>query len=186
VVTDFQTRNPNLPGVDLEHLRGAVRPLLDAKVFRLLVDRLLASGVLVRRGNVVHTSGHAASLAGIDDALAARMLARVTGAGAMPPTLKELALELGVDAGRVLKVAGVLVLRGDLVKVSPDLFFAQGVIDDIRARLADRLRGEGEITAAGFRDLIGASRKYCIPLLDWFDRAGLTIRVGDVRRLRRT
>ena len=184
-VAEYEAGHPNLPGVDLEHLRGTLRPVLDAKVFRLLVDRLLGDGVLRRRGNVVHTSGHAASLSGADEALAARLLARVVTAATMPPTLKELAAELGVEAGRLLKVAGVLVLRGDLVKVSTDLFFSRPTMDEIHARLEGHLRREGEITAAGFRDLIAASRKYGIPLLDWFDRAGLTIRVGDVRKLRR-
>jgi selenocysteine-specific elongation factor len=40
------------------------------------------------------------------------------------------------------------------------------------------------MTAASFRDLIGSSRKYTIPLLEYFDREGLTIRIGDVRRLK--
>ena len=43
----------------------------------------------------------------------------------------------------------------------------------------------GEISAAVFRDLIGASRKYAIAFLDWCDRTGVTTRVGDMRRLRR-
>ncbi len=38
------------------------------------------------------------------------------------------------------------------------------------------------MTAASFRDLIGSSRKYTIPLLEYFDRDGLTIRIGDIRR----
>jgi selenocysteine-specific elongation factor len=40
------------------------------------------------------------------------------------------------------------------------------------------------MTAASFRDLIGSTRKYTIPLLEYFDRDGLTIRIGDVRRLK--
>ena len=46
-------------------------------------------------------------------------------------------------------------------------------------------RTHGEITAAVFRDLIGASRKFAIAFLDWCDRTGVTLRVGDVRKLRR-
>ncbi|MFN2427580.1 MAG: SelB C-terminal domain-containing protein [Candidatus Binatia bacterium] len=182
----FEAGNANLPGVDLEHLRGTVRPVLDAKVFRLVVERLLESGVLRRRGNLVHTSGHAASLSAPDEALASRLLARVVAAAAMPPTLKDLAVELGIDERRALKLTGVLVLRGDLVKVSADLFYCRETLEGIRARLEEHLRTAGEVTAAEFRDLIAASRKYGIPLLDWFDRSGVTIRVGDVRKLRRS
>jgi selenocysteine-specific elongation factor len=46
------------------------------------------------------------------------------------------------------------------------------------------LAEKGEMTAASFRDLIGSTRKYTIPLLEFFDRDGLTIRIGDVRRLK--
>ena len=184
-VAEYLSANANLPGVDVEHLRGAVRPVLDAKVFRHFVDRLLADGTLLRRGNLLYPPGHAASLGGADDAVATRLLALVRGAGMMPPLVKDLATELRVDAARVLKVAGVLVVREDLVKVAPDLFYDRAVLGDIAAQLEARLRADGEITAAGFRDLIAASRKYVIPLLDWFDRSGLTIRVGDTRKLRR-
>lgn len=184
-VTEYQQKNPNLAGVDLEHLRGALRPVPEPKVFRLLLDRLLGRGLLQRKGNLVHTKGHAASLAGADDELAAKVQGRLAAAGVMPPTVKELADELGVDEGRVRKVAGVLVLRGEVAKVSADLFFTREALDGIRGKLAEFLAREGEITASGFRDLIAASRKYGIPLLDWFDREGLTIRVGDVRKLRR-
>lgn len=184
-VTDYEAAHPNLPGVDLEHLRSVVRPPADPRLFRLLLDRLLERGTLRRRGNLVHSKDHAASLSGRDEALASRLLARIVESGFMPPTLKELGQEFGVEAAHALKVVSVLVLRGDLVKVTPELFFSPSALEEIRERLETHLRREGEITASGFRDLIAASRKYGIPLLDWFDGAGVTIRVGDVRKLRR-
>jgi len=54
-----------------------------------------------------------------------------------------------------------------------------------RARIEAHCRAHGEITAATFRDLIGASRKFAIALLEWLDRSGVTVRVGDLRKLRR-
>jgi len=49
----------------------------------------------------------------------------------------------------------------------------------------DALDTHGDISAATFRDLRGASRRFSIALLDYFDRTGFTLRVGDVRKLRR-
>jgi len=183
-VGEYQAANANLAGVDLELLRSRVHPILDAKLLRLLIDRLVAGGTLVRRGSVVHTRDHTASLGSRDDALATRMLARIAAAGVMPPTIKEIASELGIDPALATRLAGVLVLREELVRVAADLYFARATIDEIRSRLGEHLRHHREISAAEFRDLIAASRKYCIPLLDWFDRDGMTIRVGDLRRLR--
>ncbi|MET0692120.1 MAG: SelB C-terminal domain-containing protein, partial [Candidatus Binatia bacterium] len=57
-------------------------------------------------------------------------------------------------------------------------------IDGLRQTLKNYLLEKHEMSAASFRDLIGSSRKYTIPLLEYFDRNGLTIRVGDIRRLK--
>jgi len=70
------------------------------------------------------------------------------------------------------------------VKVAADLAFAYEVVEGVERRMRAHLEQAGEITAAELRDLIGASRKYSIPLLDYFDHTGVTVRSGDLRRLR--
>jgi selenocysteine-specific elongation factor len=64
------------------------------------------------------------------------------------------------------------------------MYFLAGSIDQLRTMLKKFLAEKGEMTAAAFRDLIGSSRKYTIPLLEHFDREGLTIRIGDIRKLK--
>jgi selenocysteine-specific elongation factor len=59
-------------------------------------------------------------------------------------------------------------------------------IADIRARLEAALRRDKQIAVSEFRELAGTSRKFAVPLLEWFDAAGVTMRSGDVRVLRRT
>ena len=71
------------------------------------------------------------------------------------------------------------------MRVAPDLYYARGPADEALARLTAHCRTHGEVTAAVFRDVIGASRKFAIAFLDWTDRTGVTLRIGDVRRLRR-
>jgi selenocysteine-specific elongation factor len=71
-----------------------------------------------------------------------------------------------------------------VIKVATDLYYAREPFDTARAHLTDYLHTHTEITAATYRDLLGASRKYAIALLDYFDHAGVTTRVGDVRKLR--
>jgi selenocysteine-specific elongation factor len=69
--------------------------------------------------------------------------------------------------------------------VAPDLYYAAEAVEEGRRRIAEHCAAHGEITAAAFRDAIGSSRKFAIAFLDWCDRTGVTIRVGDARRLRR-
>jgi selenocysteine-specific elongation factor len=76
-----------------------------------------------------------------------------------------------------------LLARGALVKVE-DQVYRDAQIAEARARLEGALRREGAIAPAAFRDLVGTTRKYAVPLLEWFDAAGLTLRNGDLRVLR--
>jgi selenocysteine-specific elongation factor len=176
--------NPNLAGVELEPLRARVGRDVEPRLFRYLVDRLVGQGRLVRRGSIVAAPGHRVRLNDADEALAERVCAAIRSAAAMPPTFKQLEDDLGVPPRRIADVIAVLGERGAIVKVAADMAFSREAIDDIAARLRAHLEREREITAAGFRDLIDASRKYSIPLLDYFDRSGLTVRAGDLRRLR--
>jgi len=93
------------------------------------------------------------------------------------------------SALRTTKVRGAqeayetLLATGGLVKVH-DAVYRGTQVAGVRARVEGALRKEGTMTMARFRDLIGTSRKYAVPLLEWFDAAGITIRNGDVRTLR--
>ena len=79
----------------------------------------------------------------------------------------------------------LLVEKERLVKVKEDLYFQRDVIDDLRKRLVAFLRERGTITTPEFKDMTGASRKYVIPLAEYFDALNVTIRVGDTRQLRK-
>ncbi|MGA8534702.1 MAG: selenocysteine-specific translation elongation factor [Candidatus Tumulicola sp.] len=77
-----------------------------------------------------------------------------------------------------------LLLGGALVKVGDDLYRGSQIAS-IRARLEKYLGANERITAAAFRDLLGTSRKYAVPLLEWLDAHNVTLRNGDYRTLRR-
>jgi selenocysteine-specific elongation factor len=76
-----------------------------------------------------------------------------------------------------------LLADGLLVKVGDQLYRA-AQIAEIRTKLEAALRRDGTIAPAAFRDLVGTTRKYAVPLLEWFDAAGVTLRSGDMRVLR--
>ena len=183
MVAAYHTATPSAPGIELERLRQALDVACQAKVFRAVVDGLVAEGRLERRGGSIAVAGHRQSMSSEGERMAELVLETLRGSGAMPPTLAELQARHG-SAGDLQQLLGVLVGRGLVVKVSSDLYFRTEALAAIRAQLAAYLGAHERITAAEFRDLISASRKYSIPLLDFFDRSGLTIRIGDYRQLR--
>lgn len=81
------------------------------------------------------------------------------------------------------KAFDTLVARGALVKVG-EFLYRGTQIAQIHARVEAYLRSQGQMTMAEFRDVIGTSRKYAVPLLEWFDARGITVRSGDYRKLR--
>ena len=101
-----------------------------------------------------------------------------------PPDLKEVEKQAGVPHSRLSEVIRLLEREGSVVRITTDMYFLASSIEQLRATLVRFLGEKGEMNAAAFRDLIGSSRKYTIPLLEYFDRIGLTIRIGDIRKLK--
>jgi selenocysteine-specific elongation factor len=85
------------------------------------------------------------------------------------------------DLGLDRELLHRMIRDGRLIRVSDDLVFLPGQIDEIRDHLSQMT---SPFTVAQFRDRTGLSRKYAVPILEWADREGLTIRRGDERHLR--
>jgi selenocysteine-specific elongation factor len=184
-VADAHRAHPAEAGFGVERLRAALATSLSSRTVQRCVDHLVRSGRLARTDGLVHAPAHRAGLDADARALAAGLEQALTEAGFTPPDLRQLEAALQVERRRIVEVLGVLERERRVVRVAPDLYYASRAADDAKALLAEHCRAHGEISAAVFRDLIGASRKFAIALLDWFDRTGVTTRVGDMRRLRR-
>ena len=155
------------------------------KLAFFVVERLLRSGELVSEGDVIRMASHTVSLmsdqAGLRDAL---LKAHVDGAFT-PPNLKDVLEELSVDAKAAAPVLKLLCEDGSLVKVKDGLYFHGPVIQELKARMQAWFGSHDDLDPAGFKELSGGlSRKYVIPLLEYFDRERVTIRVGDKRQFR--
>jgi selenocysteine-specific elongation factor len=185
LVAEFHAAHPLLPGIEMEAVREQLAAAVSPKLFRAIVDGLVADGVVVRRDSVIAAPGHRVMLGGGEEDLAARVEDTIARAGQVPPDVAVLARDLHVPPRRLVEVLAVLEKRGRVVRVAPDLFYAADAVTAARTILESHVREHGEITAAVFRDLLAVSRKFSIALLDHFDRTGVTIRVGDARKLRR-
>src|SRR5262249_31601034 len=115
--------------------------------------------------------------------LAERTLALYREAALQPPRPVEAAAALGVDARELTPVLDLLVRGGSLVRMK-DLVFDAAAVETLRNRLVAHLTAHGEITAQPWKEMVGASRKFAIPLAEHFDAEKLTLRVGEVRKLR--
>lgn len=75
--------------------------------------------------------------------------------------------------------------QGVLVRVKDDMYYLTSALSEIKSRILGFFEDKQEMSAPDFKDLTGLSRKYLIPVLEYFDKEKLTVRVGDVRHLRK-
>jgi selenocysteine-specific elongation factor len=185
IIGSFHGSNPLLHGIEMEAVRAQLREEVDAKLFRVIVERLVDEGLVVRRESLLALPTHRVALAGAEGDLAGHVTEVLGRVGYTPPELTMLEVELGVERRRLTEVLTVLEDCGQVVRVGPELYYSADIVASARVALEQALRKRSQMTAAEFRDLLGISRKFSIALLQYFDRTGLTVRVGDSRKLRR-
>jgi selenocysteine-specific elongation factor len=190
-------KDPRSPGLPRETLRsqttvGSERNLgaLPPRLYQQALCELLSRGEVVVEAeqDLLRLRGHRVQLDEGRQLLEQRLTAIYRDAGLAPPRLDELApllSDLGA-AGRepALSAAVATLLRGGTLLRVKDLLFLRAHVDTLRQRLVEHLKAQREITPGGWKDLVGQSRKYSIPLAEYFDAEKVTLRVGDVRRLR--
>jgi selenocysteine-specific elongation factor len=156
-----------------------------AKLAHFLVERMLKKGELTAEQEVLRLPGHKVSLATDQADLRKKLMTAYEAGGLTPPNLKDVLDPLGLSFKEASAVFKVLMDEGALTKVKEDMFFSSVALKGLRDKLVGYFAGAEEMGPVEFKDLTGLSRKYAIPLLEYFDKEKLTVRVGDKRRLRK-
>ncbi len=178
-------RDPNATGIAALALRDRVDRRVEPKVFDALLGLAVERGIAVLAGGEVRHPKAASSALAEEEAAREALVPLLRSQGLAPGTVAELATAVGMDAGVVRKTLTKLVADGTLVRVGPELHFDAGAVASARERIAAYLKAHGEMLAKDARDITGSSRKYIVPLLEYFDAQGVTKRDGDVRTLGR-
>ena len=157
-------------------LAAALRPFTgppEARLVEAVLDRLAADGRLERTSTSVANPSHRPADRE-SDPIIQRLVEAIGSEPAQPPTVKELVSQgIGRDAIDAAARAGLV------VRVAPDLVFIPALIE--RAQAVVDEAGSAGITVSAFREALETSRKYALPILEWFDQRGLTRREGDLR-----
>jgi selenocysteine-specific elongation factor len=101
-----------------------------------------------------------------------------------PPSFKELIEQLSSNEKETKSIIDLLAADGTVVKVKENLWFHRETLETLEKTLIQFIKKNGEITTPQFKDLTQASRKYTIPLMEYYDQLKITMRVGDKRVLR--
>lgn len=182
LVGRFHQRQPLKPGMPRQQLRQELGRELEPKLFSHLLERLTAEKRLVVEGDRLRLPDHRVRLAGEEARLKARIERAYAEGGLTPPNYKDVVA--GVDPRQAKEVFAVLVEEGVLVRVKDELYYHTPALEQLKDQLVAHLEEHGRISAAQFKEMTGLTRKYLIPVLEYFDSINLTMRVGDERILR--
>ncbi len=180
----FHASHPLAPGMDLEEVRARLAASVSVRLFRDLMDLLAAEGACVRDGNHLRLPDHRVELGTKEKSLSGKITGALAKTPLSPPYLKEIEKALGVERPRLNEVIRVMERQGEIVRVTTELYYLKDSIDRIKSDLYSYFENHEEMSAATFRDILQSSRKYTIPVLEHFDRTGVTVRVDDVRKLK--
>jgi selenocysteine-specific elongation factor len=169
-------------GISREELRTHLPAALPPRAYDAILTGLERKGALVVDADRVRKQ--AAPKAPAMGPVETAVLAKLEATGIEPPRPKELPAAVGMAEPPVKAALDKLVAAKLAVKVKPDLVMHAKVVDEVRGRLVAFLEKHGTIDAQQWKELTGASRKFTIPLAEYFDGEKLTLRVGEVRRLR--
>jgi len=174
----YHEAQPLRRGMPKEALRS--RTGIAAELFAELVPVLAAEGMVIDRAGEVAASTHRPALTAEQEHAVGALLAELKAQPFSPPPLPELMRRHQLTPA----VLQYLVADGRVVRVNEDTAFARSAYDDALRRLRAHLDAHRTLTVAAARDVLGSSRRYVLPLLEWLDAQKITRRVGDDRILR--
>jgi len=166
-----------------EELRGRAGNAED-KLFAHRLAGLGAEGVVKVDRDKVRLVSHEVRLSEEQRRVVDRLETDFRTAEAAPPSPEEALSRAGVLGDEEHELFQLLVEGKKLVRVKESLFFHTAALEAIQDKLVALLRERKEIGPADIKDLLGISRKYAIPLLEYFDGRRVTQRVGERRVLR--
>ncbi|MDO5691626.1 MAG: selenocysteine-specific translation elongation factor [Pseudomonadota bacterium] len=181
----FHEQQPDELGPDGARLRRLAAPRLPQSLWLALLDRLATDGILVLHGAFVHLPTHGTQLTATETRIAQKVAPALIEAGFEGAWARDLAKDAGESEPLVRTTLARLARRGELHQIVKDLYYPPATLQRAAA-LARQVAAEhsGDVLAAQFRDATGLGRKRAIQILEYFDRVGLTRRVGDVHKLR--
>ncbi|MCZ6917690.1 MAG: selenocysteine-specific translation elongation factor [Gemmatimonadetes bacterium] len=177
-VAKFHEEQPLQPGMAMAAFR---RSAGGAGVADHVRSRLESEGKIEVEGGVVRLPGFEATLSGTRAQHGVVLEKRLKDAGAHGVTMSD--VSDAVPAELAEELAEFLVRRGTAVRVGQERYYDPAALTEVAGKAVAAIERLGEVTPADLREALGLSRKYLIPLLEWLDARGITVRVGDVRRL---
>jgi selenocysteine-specific elongation factor len=184
-VSRFHKANPLSAGMSKGEMQDELLRALEMapELFAAAVENLAKAKKLELVNELVRLPGHGVVMKDEEAESKKIIETAFATAGLKVPALQEVIAGLKIDKARAQKIVTLLLRDRVLVKISDELVFYRGALEQLRRDLAAYKTKSAKMDVAKFKELTGVSRKYAIPLLEYLDRERVTRRVGDVREI---
>ncbi|HOU04171.1 MAG TPA: selenocysteine-specific translation elongation factor [Smithellaceae bacterium] len=184
IISQYQKKNPLREGISKEELKASLGRDISPKLFFMLLQNLADQKKIEVDKETVRLFGHKVTLADDLNSIRQAILKIYNEAGLTPPSFKDVINNFQDKKTEAQNIIKLLLKDGSLIKINEELIFTREALDNLRKNYKALLVKEGKATPVSFKELTGLSRKYIIPLMEYFDTDKLTMRVGDHRILR--
>jgi selenocysteine-specific elongation factor len=180
-LTAFHAANPLSAGISRAELKNILPKAVAAKVYGSLLSGMTESGEISESGDLVSLAGHEPAPGPEQARLLERLTVLYREGGFTPPTLREVVEQTGIKPALAESLLSYLARRGEVVRLDDQLALHHEHFSRAKELLCEHFRSNKSLAAGEFRDKLGTSRKFVLPLLETFDRMKWTRRMGDER-----
>lgn len=179
----MHNREPLRSALDRSRLTHQLSYCLDAPTLTLLLRWMEKEKRIRTTPSGVGLAGRGPQLSKSERALLATLIDQFKEAGFQPPTVKECEAKATKNKASVASLVSLAAADGDLIQVSTDYFLHREVEGSLRSLLKEAITRDGGLTLSEIRELMQTTRKYAVPICEYLDRIGFTLRDGDRRLL---
>ncbi len=184
IIGKYHEEHPLKSGLEKEELKGMLRMRMSPKVLNVTIDGLIKKKQVETDGSRLRLPGFKAAVGKDQSVVKDRIVEAIRKGGSQPPLREEIPALLNITEKDARDLLKLLAEEGRTVRINDSLHLDKDIIERIRTDLKKYLGDKKEITMAEFRDLAKTSRKFAVPIMEYFDSQKLTQRVGDKRVLR--
>jgi len=182
IIEEYHKKYPLRAGIPKEELRSRIRAIKDVRLFNYMIESLIKEGLIVSELDNIRIKGYSPTLTREQEKVKSEIEKIYKESKFQPPYFKEIREKWPDLADEVLEY---LLSQGILVKIKEDLYLHKESLEKMIADVRAFLKKHGQMSVGDFKALTNTTRKYSIPFLEYLDKSQITVRVGDIRKLRK-
>ncbi len=182
IIEEYHKKYPLRAGIPKEELRSRIRAIKDIRLFNYMIENLIKEGLIVSELDNIRIKGYSPTLTREQEKVKSEIEKIYKESKFQPPYFKEIREKWPDLADEVLEY---LLSQGILVKIKEDLYLHKESLEKMIADVRAFLKKHGQMSVGDFKALTNTTRKYSIPFLEYLDKSQITVRVGDIRKLRK-